>query len=168
VLVSSLTLSVPTRGSTKALMAVGKGSGCISAWEFDVSWCCTRIACQLKAHDQVVTGLTWGRDGRCLYSCGQDNHLKSWEFMGSELWGLPFPDCSALFVSETPQVSSDLPASALDPFYGVTLSPGCLAMAVVWFFVSLDYVPASVLDSHMLLHMVDLGFELCTSSSTNL
>jgi hypothetical protein len=54
VLVSSLTLSVPTRASTKALMAVGKGSGCISAWEFDVSWCCTRIACQLKAHDQVV------------------------------------------------------------------------------------------------------------------
>ncbi|CAK9276707.1 unnamed protein product [Sphagnum jensenii] len=131
VLVSSLTLSVPTRGSTKALMAVGKGSGCISAWEFDVSWCCTRIACQLKAHDQVVTGLTWGGDGRCLYSCGQDNHLKSWEFMGSELSGLPFPDCSALFVSETPQVSSDLPASALDRFYGVTLSPGCLAMAVV-------------------------------------
>jgi WD40 repeat protein len=108
VLVSSLTLSVPTRASTKALMAVGKGSGCISAWEFDVSWCCTRIACQLKAHDQVVTGLTWGGDGRCLYSCGQDNHLKSWEFMGSELWGLPFPDCSALFVSETPQVSSDV------------------------------------------------------------
>jgi hypothetical protein len=55
-----------------------------------------------------VTGLTWGGDGRCLYSCGQDNHLKSWEFMGSELWGLPFPDCSALFVSETPQVSSDV------------------------------------------------------------
>jgi hypothetical protein len=61
-----------------------------------------------------------------------------------------------------------LPASALDPFYGVTLSPRCLAMAVVWFSVSLDYVPASVLDSYMLLHMVDLGFKLCTSTSTNL
>jgi hypothetical protein len=61
-----------------------------------------------------------------------------------------------------------LPASTLYPFYGITWSPRCLAMAVLWFSVSLDYVPASVLDSHMLLNMVDLGFELCTSSSTNL
>jgi len=61
-----------------------------------------------------------------------------------------------------------LAASALDPFYGITLSPRCLAMAVVWFSVSLDYAPASVLDSHMLLNMVDLGFEFCTSSFPNL
>jgi hypothetical protein len=61
-----------------------------------------------------------------------------------------------------------LPASALDPFCGVTLSPRCLAIAVVGFSVSLDCVPAFVLDSHMLLNRVDLGFELCTSSSTNL
>jgi len=53
-LVSSLGLVLPTGASSRPLLAVGKGSGQISAYEFDSSWICTRMVNQKLAHDQVV------------------------------------------------------------------------------------------------------------------
>lgn len=76
-------------------------------------------------HDKVVTGLSWAFDGRCLYSCSQDNSVRSWILRGSALHEVPFPSSSPCF-----EGSNDIP-HAFDSCFGVTLSPGNLAAAVV-------------------------------------
>ncbi|KAL3838023.1 hypothetical protein ACJIZ3_022614 [Penstemon smallii] len=122
--VSVLSLIVPTQSPGKLLLAIGKGSGsfevCIldmPAGEFETIGC-------YNAHDQIVTGLAWTLDGRCLYSCSQDNSMKSWILAGNYLREVPIP-------SNTPGLknSFDVPHVS-DSCFGLAVSPGNLAIAV--------------------------------------
>ncbi|KAH6823497.1 hypothetical protein C2S53_019493 [Perilla frutescens var. hirtella] len=123
-MISVLSLVVPSQSPWKLLLAVGKGSGSFELWILDTSTNKVENVGCYNAHDRTVAGLDWGFDGRCLYSCSQDNSLKSWIFVGDSLCEVSIPSSSPGLKN-----SSDL-AYALDSCFGLAISPGNLALAV--------------------------------------
>ncbi|KAK9293100.1 hypothetical protein L1049_021085 [Liquidambar formosana] len=122
--VSVLSVIVPERSLHKMHLAVGKGSGSFEVWICDISTRKFDKVGSYDAHDHVVTGLAWAFDGCCLYSCSQDNSVRSWILCGSSLCEVPLP-------SNTPGVNSsaDLP-NVFDSCFGVSVSSGNLVLAV--------------------------------------
>lgn len=122
--ISVLSLTVPSQSPWKLLLAVGKGSGSFELWTLDTtSNKFENLGCY-NAHDRTVAGLAWAFDGRCLYSCSQDNSMKSWVLIGDSLCEVPIP-------SSIPGLKSSPDfAHALDSCFGLAISPGNLAVAV--------------------------------------
>ncbi|KAF8379920.1 hypothetical protein HHK36_027385 [Tetracentron sinense] len=122
--VSVLSLTVPVESVHKMVLAIGKGSGSLEVWICDISSCEFYNAGSYDAHDHVVTGLAWAFDRCCLYSCSQDNSVRSWILHGSSLIEVPIP-------SNTPGLksSTDLP-HVFDSCFGLAVSPGNLVIAV--------------------------------------
>ncbi|XP_051142937.1 uncharacterized protein LOC127259578 isoform X2 [Andrographis paniculata] len=122
--VSVLSLTVHSQSPWRLLMAIGKGYGAFEVWILDILTNeLQNIGCY-NAHDRIVTGLTWTFDGHCLYSCSQDNTMKSWILVGKSLCEVPIP-------SSTPCLKSapDVPY-VFTSCFGLALSPGNLAIAV--------------------------------------
>ncbi|XVF12758.1 hypothetical protein REPUB_Repub08aG0147000 [Reevesia pubescens] len=122
--VSVLSL-MPTQSLHKMLLAVGKGSGAFEVWIGDISVKKFNRAGPYDAHDQVVTGLAWAFDGSFLYSCSQDNFVRSWSLRGSSLSEVPIPSSSPGLRS-----FSDLPDVFISCL-GLVVSPSNLAVAMV-------------------------------------
>ncbi|XP_073138680.1 uncharacterized protein [Henckelia pumila] len=122
--VSVLSLTVPRQTPPNLLLAIGKGSGSFEVWtmnmpshEFEIIGC-------YNAHDHIVTGLAWAFDGRCLYSCSQDNSIKAWILVGEALREIHIP-------SNTPGLKSYPDDSYVyDSCFGLAVSHGNLAIAV--------------------------------------
>ncbi|XP_057786174.1 uncharacterized protein LOC131003653 [Salvia miltiorrhiza] len=124
-MISVLSLTVPAQSPWKLFLAIGKASGSLELWIVDTSIDkFNNVGCY-NAHDRTVAGLAWAFDGRCLYSCSQNNSLKSWVFVGDSLSEVPVPSSSPGLKS-----SADF-AHALDSCFGLAISPGNLAVAVV-------------------------------------
>ncbi|XP_038684999.1 uncharacterized protein LOC119984946 isoform X2 [Tripterygium wilfordii] len=123
--VSVLSLMVPVQSPQDAFLAVGKGCGSFEVWVGDMSCQKFEKRGSYDAHNHVITGLAWAFDGRCLYSCSQDNFVRSWVLHGSSLFEVPIP-------SNTPGLrsSTDLP-DAFFSCHGVAVSPGNLVLAMV-------------------------------------
>ncbi|XP_019182143.1 PREDICTED: uncharacterized protein LOC109177286 [Ipomoea nil] len=123
--VSVLSVIVPLDSPRKTCLAIGKGSGSIDVWVCETPNSTFEKAGSYHGHNHIVTGLAWAFDGRCLYSCSQDNSLCSWIFMENSLRQVPFP-------SNTPVVKNpaDVP-NAFDSCFGLAVSPGNLVLAVV-------------------------------------
>ncbi|XP_047327633.1 uncharacterized protein LOC124931249 isoform X2 [Impatiens glandulifera] len=125
--VSVITLTGCGSSSHRNHLAVGKGSGYIEVWIFDA---CNATSKFLKvgsnnAHNHIITGLAWTFDGRCLYSCSQDNVLRCWIVTkNNSLKEVPIP-------SHTPELKSsiDVP-NVVDSCLGLAVSPGNLVLAV--------------------------------------
>ncbi|XP_077248426.1 transducin/WD40 repeat-like superfamily protein isoform X2 [Tasmannia lanceolata] len=113
--VSTLSLAVPVKSVGTILLAIGKGSGSLELWIYDVSSGEFQNAGCYDAHDRVVTGLAWAFDGCCLYSCSQDNSVRSWIFHGSGLYEVPFPSSSPNVKGSNDARSFD--TDLLDPMY---------------------------------------------------
>ncbi|XP_022736492.1 uncharacterized protein LOC111289595 isoform X2 [Durio zibethinus] len=122
--VSMLSL-MPSLSLHQILLAVGKGSGAFEVWIGDKSAKKFHRAGSYGAHDQVVTGLAWAFDGCFLYSCSQDNFVRSWSLIGSSLTEVPIP-------SSFPGLRSfsDLPDVFISCL-GLVVSPSNLAVAMV-------------------------------------
>lgn len=122
---SMVSLTVSGLSPNKMLLAIGKGSGSIEVWTCDILVRRFEKAGSCDAHNHVVTGLTWAFDGRCLYSCSQDDSTRCWILHENSLCEVPIP-------SNTPGVED--PADMPDAFcscFGLAVSPGNLVMAVV-------------------------------------
>ncbi|GJM93426.1 hypothetical protein PR202_ga09981 [Eleusine coracana subsp. coracana] len=123
--VSSISLSASAQLQPEVNLAIGRVSGSLETWMWNA--CSNEIentsACH--AHDQVVTGLSWGLDGHCLYSCSQDNSVRCWITQGKNLEQIPmhtyFPEIKE---------STDL-SEVSDRCFGLTLAPGQQMIAVV-------------------------------------
>ncbi|XP_062218781.1 uncharacterized protein LOC133918741 isoform X2 [Phragmites australis] len=123
--VSSISLSVPTQPQHEVNLAIGRVSGSLETWIWNT--CSNRIentsACH--AHDQVVTDLSWGLDGHCLYSCSQDNSAHCWIFHENHIEEIPvhtnYPELKD---------STDL-SEVSDRCFGLTLAPGAQMIALV-------------------------------------
>ncbi|TYI14603.1 hypothetical protein ES332_A08G132400v1 [Gossypium tomentosum] len=122
--VSVLSL-MPTQSLHKMLLAVGRTSGAIEVWIGDTSVKTFDKAGPYDAHDQVVTGLAWAFDGCFLYSCSQDNFVRSWSLRGSSLSEMPIPSSSPGLRSV-----SDMPDVFISCL-GLVVSPSNLAVAMV-------------------------------------
>ncbi|OVA04709.1 WD40 repeat [Macleaya cordata] len=122
--VSVLSLTAPARSLDEILLAIGRGSGSLEVWICDILSCKFQCAGLYDAHGQVVTGLAWGFDGRCLYSCSQDNSIRCWVLHESALHKVPIPSNSLGLWRST-----DLP-HASDSCFGLAISPGNLVVAV--------------------------------------
>ncbi|GAV61134.1 WD40 domain-containing protein/TFIIIC_delta domain-containing protein/zf-TFIIIC domain-containing protein [Cephalotus follicularis] len=123
--ISVLSILVPVQSPHNMLLAVGKGSGSLEVWICDMSCRQFDRAEAYDAHDQVVTGLAWAFDGRCLYSCSQDNFVRSWILRGSSICEVALPSNTLGLRSST-----DLPDIFVSSL-GVAVSPGNLVMAMV-------------------------------------
>lgn len=122
--VAVLSLTVPMPSAKKILLAVGKGSGALEVWMCDIS---TRKFHKIGSddlHGHVVTGVAWAFDGKCLYSCNQDDSVHCWTLHGDSLCKISLP-------SNTPGVesSTDVP-NAFDSCFGLAVSPGNLVVVV--------------------------------------
>ncbi|PIA44102.1 hypothetical protein AQUCO_01700014v1 [Aquilegia coerulea] len=123
--VSVLSLTASAESPEKMLLAVGRGSGSLEVWICDISNFKFQIIGSYDAHVQVVTGLTWAFNGHCLYSCSQDDSVRSWVIQGSSLYEAQIPSGSLGIRSST-----DLP-NVSDSCFGLAISPGNLVIAVV-------------------------------------
>eukprot|EP00250_Pteridium_aquilinum_P003163 c13489_g1_i1 orf=522-3281(-) len=126
-LVTSIALMIPVQPTKCIQIAVGKASGSIITIEVHREEDYQHEAFKSDAHMQAVTGLLWAFDGRCLYSCSQDNSLYAWKLTGSSVLALPFPEESIRKIKG----KVILPNSVLDGYYGLALSKGSLALATV-------------------------------------
>ncbi|XP_056856802.1 uncharacterized protein LOC108820147 isoform X1 [Raphanus sativus] len=125
-LVPVSTLSFVVNNYSNAMhLAIGKGSGSFEVWKCEISTRKFKQVASTNAHDQVVTGLAWSYDGRCLYSCSMDNYVRNWILSENTISEVPIP-------ANTPGLcsTSDLPDDFLSCL-GVALSPGNLAVALV-------------------------------------
>ncbi|KAL5567668.1 hypothetical protein UlMin_024243 [Ulmus minor] len=123
--VSVISLTVPAQSTNKMLLAIGKGSGSFEVWTCGISNSDFKKFGSYHAHDHVVTGLAWALHGRSLYSCSQDNFVRSWILSEDVLYEVPIP-------SNTPRLRS--PTELPDAFascFGVAVSPGNLVIAMV-------------------------------------
>ncbi|KAK6155509.1 hypothetical protein DH2020_009757 [Rehmannia glutinosa] len=139
--ISVLSLIVPSRSQWKLLLAIGKGSGSFEVWTIDMPTSkFEKVGCY-NAHDRIVTGLAWAFDGRCLYSCSQDNSMKSWILVEDSLCEVPIPSNSPGL-----KASSDVPY-VFDSCFGLAVSPGNLSIAVncpqLYFIMSSGSLPLS-------------------------
>ncbi|VFQ85102.1 unnamed protein product [Cuscuta campestris] len=123
--VSILSVIVPSDSSGKICLAIGRGSGSIDVWISEMPNNTFKSVGSYNGHDHIVTGLAWAFDGRCLYSCSQDNTLCSWVLRGNLLQQVSIP-------TNTPGTRSsvDVP-TAFDSCCGLAVSPGNLVLAVV-------------------------------------
>ncbi|KAL9324238.1 hypothetical protein ACSQ67_009095 [Phaseolus vulgaris] len=123
--VSVLSVTVHAQYPSKILLAIGKVSGSFEIWLCDIS---SREFDKLGsycAHDYVVTGLTWAFGGRFLYSCSQDNLVRSWILRKNHL-------DEVTLNSDMPRDSSVcISRDAFDSCFGVAVSPGNLLIATV-------------------------------------
>ncbi|XP_010525571.1 PREDICTED: uncharacterized protein LOC104803340 [Tarenaya hassleriana] len=120
------TLSLVVCNHSEAMhLAIGKGSGSFEVWICEISACKFKRIGSCDAHDQVITGLAWAFDGRCLYSCSQDNYVRNWILRGNTISEVPMPSNNPGLVSTT-EISDEF-LSCL----GIALSPGNLAVALV-------------------------------------
>uniref|UniRef100_A0ACD5W0Q5 Uncharacterized protein n=1 Tax=Avena sativa TaxID=4498 RepID=A0ACD5W0Q5_AVESA len=125
--VSSISLYVPAQPQhgINLNLAIGRVSGSLETWLWDP--CRNKIehtsACH--AHDQVVTGLSWGWDGQCLYSCSQDNSAHCWIFREKQLEEIPVHTNF-----QELKVSTDL-SEVSDQCFGLSIAPGQLMIAMV-------------------------------------
>ncbi|KAJ9557556.1 hypothetical protein OSB04_012170 [Centaurea solstitialis] len=122
---SALSLLVPDNSPHKIMLAVGKGSGSLEVSTYDSSTGEFGALSSHHAHDQIVTGLAWAYDGRCLYSCSQDNSLRSWIIKGDSLHEVPLP---SNILGD--RISIDVP-DVFDGCSGIAVSPANLAVVVV-------------------------------------
>ncbi|XP_030463314.1 uncharacterized protein LOC115683051 isoform X2 [Syzygium oleosum] len=123
--VSVLSLTTPVRSPHRQLLAVGKGSGSFEVWIHEQHNCNFERIGSYEAHDHAVTGLAWAFDGCCLYSCSEDNFVRSWMFHRNTLFEVPIP--SAI---PSQRGSIDVP-NVFHSCFGVVASPGNLVMAMV-------------------------------------
>ncbi|GFP88756.1 hypothetical protein PHJA_001019300 [Phtheirospermum japonicum] len=122
--ISILSLTAPSQSPWKLFLAIGKGSGSFEVWIIDMlTRKFEKVGCY-NAHERIVTGLVWAFDGHCLYSCSQDNSMKSWILVENSLCEVPIPAKSPGLMS-----SSDVPY-VFDSCFGLAVSPGNLAIAV--------------------------------------
>ncbi|RCV26940.1 hypothetical protein SETIT_5G285800v2 [Setaria italica] len=123
--VSSISLAVPIRSQYEVNLAIGRVSGSLETWIWNTHSCKIENTNACHAHDQVVTGLSWGMDGYCLYSCSQDNSARCWIYHENHLEEIPvhtnFPE---------PKESTDL-SEVSNRCFGLTLAPGEQMIAVV-------------------------------------
>ncbi|KAK7392844.1 hypothetical protein VNO78_21294 [Psophocarpus tetragonolobus] len=123
--VSVLSVTVHVQYPSKVLLATGKVSGSFEIWLCDVSSGEFDKLGLYDAHDFVVTGLAWAFGGRFLYSCSQDNLMRSW-ILHENCLNEVNP------ISDMPRDSSNsFSRDALDSCFGVTVSPGNLVIATV-------------------------------------
>ncbi|KAL8049351.1 hypothetical protein ABFX02_06G016100 [Erythranthe guttata] len=122
--ISVLSLTVPSHSPGKLLLAIGKGSGSFEVWMLEMATRKFEKNGCYDAHDRIVTGLAWAFDGRCLYSCSQDNSMKSWILVGNSLSEVPMPSTSPGL-----KYSPDAPY-VFDSCFGLAVSPGNLAIAM--------------------------------------
>ncbi|KAI4338038.1 hypothetical protein L6164_016393 [Bauhinia variegata] len=124
--VSVLSATVLDQSLSKMLLAIGKGSGSFEIWLCDIS--CSEFVKlgSYDAHEHVVTGLVWAFGGRILYSCSQDNSVRSWILREDRL------DEVAISY-EIPDSSNSTcpPADVFGSCNGVAVSPGSLVIATV-------------------------------------
>ncbi|KAL3626200.1 hypothetical protein CASFOL_029749 [Castilleja foliolosa] len=122
--ISVLSLTAPSQSPWKLFLAIGKGSGSFEVWIIDMRTSkFEKVGCY-NAHERIVTGLVWAFDGRCLYSCSQDNSMKGWILVENSLFEVPIP-------SKSPGLKSSSDASyVFDSCFGLAVSPGNLAIAV--------------------------------------
>ncbi|KAI5083046.1 hypothetical protein GOP47_0002789 [Adiantum capillus-veneris] len=125
--VTSLALMVSVQSFGCIQIAIGKASGSIVVTEAFREEDAEQEVFKVDAHSQTVTGLLWAFDGRCLYSCSQDNSLHAWKLSGGGLLALPFPEDSRRKAKKKVL----LPDSVLDGYYGLCLSGGSLALATL-------------------------------------
>ncbi|XP_010253730.1 PREDICTED: uncharacterized protein LOC104594717 isoform X2 [Nelumbo nucifera] len=122
--VSVLSVIFPIQTLDEMLLAIGKGSGSLEVWRCGISSHKFQKFGSYGAHEHIVTGIAWAFDGRCLYSCGQDNSMHSWILHGNSLHEVPIPSNSFGLKS-----SFDHPL-VYDSCFGLAISPGNLAVAV--------------------------------------
>ncbi|XP_021858184.1 uncharacterized protein [Spinacia oleracea] len=124
VLVSAISLCVPVQSPRMIQLAAGKGSGSFEVWACNTKTKKSNKVGSYDAHVQAVTGLAWAFDGRCLYSCSQDNSMHGWIYHKGALSQVSIPpnNLGTRSFSDHPSVS--------DSCYGVAISPGNLALAV--------------------------------------
>ncbi|XP_074575679.1 uncharacterized protein LOC141832095 [Curcuma longa] len=129
--ISVISLAVPKQSQGTSVLAIGKGYGTLEVWICHDLCRKLKSAGSYNAHDQVVTGLAWAYDGCCLYSCSQDNSIRSWVLHGDSLYKVDFPLKFPGFKNSVNllQVS--------DQCFGLALSPGELMIAAVRSFDSL-------------------------------
>ncbi|XAR52153.1 hypothetical protein NMG60_11020076 [Bertholletia excelsa] len=127
VAISVVSLIVPIKSPDKLHLAVGKGSGTLDVFICDIATTSGKVDKVVSdgAHNHVVTGLAWVFDGCCLYSCSQDNSIRSWILRDNFLFEVPISP-------NTPAVksSSDV-CNVFDSCFGLAASPGNLMVAVV-------------------------------------
>ncbi|TKY53301.1 hypothetical protein E2542_SST24828 [Spatholobus suberectus] len=123
--VSVLSATVHIQYPSKMLLAVGKVSGSFEIWLCDISFGEFDKLGSYDAHDFVVTGLAWAFGGRFLYSCSQDNLVRSWILHENRL-------NEVTLFSDMPRDSSICTSrEAFDSCFGVAVSPGNLVIATV-------------------------------------
>ncbi|RDY03369.1 hypothetical protein CR513_13056, partial [Mucuna pruriens] len=123
--VSLLSVTVHVQYPSKMLLAMGKVSGSFEIWLFDISSREFDKLGSYDAHNIVITGLTWAFGGRFLYSCSQDNLVRSWILHENRL-------NEVTIFSEMPRDSSIcMSRDAFDSCFGVAVSPGNLVIATV-------------------------------------
>ncbi|GBG75477.1 hypothetical protein CBR_g20108 [Chara braunii] len=121
-------------------IAVGKGAGDLFVCHGTVTqsdegdaFVRKQTFCRPAAHEQMITGLAWTENCIQLYSCGQDNQLKCWKYEGYKLHRHELPDVSCLPGAQAQNMSTtvEVVTDAMDNYYGIAMSPNCLAMATV-------------------------------------
>ncbi|MED6127088.1 hypothetical protein PIB30_084815 [Stylosanthes scabra] len=122
--VSVISVTVHVQCSSKMLLAIGKGSGSFEIWLCDISSKEFDKIGSYDAHDNIVTGLAWAFGGRCLYSCSQDNLVRSWILRERCLDEVPV---------HMPHNNNSSSASndVYDSCFGAAVSPGNLVVATV-------------------------------------
>ncbi|KAL8171099.1 hypothetical protein V2J09_022903 [Rumex salicifolius] len=123
--ISVISLTMSSELCHKLVLAIGKGSGSVEIWTFEIDKQELTTAGCYPMHDHIVTGLAWDFDGCCLYSCSQDNSMRGWVFVKDSLTEVPLPPNNLSIKS-----SADLPC-AYESCFGVAVSPGNLVLAVV-------------------------------------
>ncbi|XP_061365265.1 uncharacterized protein LOC133308636 isoform X2 [Gastrolobium bilobum] len=124
--VTVLSITVHVQYSSKMLLAIGKGSGSFEIWLCDISSREFDKFGSFDAHDYAVTGLAWAFGGRFLYSCSQDNLVRSWILHESCL-------DEVTVCSDMPHTNNSFCPSrdTFDSCFGVAVSPGNLVIATV-------------------------------------
>uniref|UniRef100_I1NR08 Transcription factor IIIC 90kDa subunit N-terminal domain-containing protein n=1 Tax=Oryza glaberrima TaxID=4538 RepID=I1NR08_ORYGL len=123
--VSSISLSAPAQHQDSVNLAIGRASGSLEAWSWNISGNKIQKIHACDAHDQVVTGLSWGFHGHCLYSCSQDNSAHCWMFNEKHLEEIPLH-------TDGPELKESVDLTEVsDRCYGLALAPGELMIAVV-------------------------------------
>ncbi|KAJ3677160.1 hypothetical protein LUZ60_002884 [Juncus effusus] len=121
--VSIIKLIIPLKYQDKVLLATGRGSGSVESYIYDL-YNNKLINGGSHSLNYVVTGLEWGFDGRCLYSCSQDS-VRCFILHENHLHEVPFS-------SNIPGLddSSDL-SHLSDQYFGLALSPGEMMLSLV-------------------------------------
>uniref|UniRef100_J3L397 Transcription factor IIIC 90kDa subunit N-terminal domain-containing protein n=1 Tax=Oryza brachyantha TaxID=4533 RepID=J3L397_ORYBR len=123
--ISSISLSASAQHDDSINLAIGRASGSLEAWSWNISGNKIEKIDTCDAHDQVVTGLSWGFHGHCLYSCSQDNSAHCWMFNKTHLEEIPMH-------THSPELKESIDLTEVsDRCYGLALAPGELMLAVV-------------------------------------